>query len=414
MEAIEKLAAQIDEKIKSVNEIAIAESQKYADGKLAEQSESYKAAQAELSDKLNKYADELAKIKAEQEKAGNFNFGSDADLFNKAMKGKEDMIKSLINKDATKSASIEVSNRFLNKSEVTMTTGNALSDRRVIPFDRVIQNPVFDPEERPLRDYFNFGTTTRDSVEWPIEESYTNGAGPVNSDAAAVKADSSLEWDLQTLPVRDIAHYVRLHKNLMNDLPLLQSYLPNRLRDGLLREESRQILLGTNANLELIGINGTNQAFDDAAFQAAIVQSGKALVDANFIDILGYAITQLRKSNYAVDRILISPEDMYTLMFSVNADGTYHMNTPLYQYVMQYVAQSNYVAAGSFYVANLRRASTIFARENVGVEFSYEDRDNFVKNLVTIRGEMREVLVTERPNGIVFGNFADAVDDSEE
>jgi hypothetical protein len=50
----------------------------------------------------------------------------------------------------------------------------------------------------------------------------------------------------------------------------------------------------------------------------------------------------------------------------------------------------------------------LLARENVNVEFSYEHSDNFTKNLVTIRAEERMVQVTERPNGIVRGTFADA------
>jgi HK97 family phage major capsid protein len=138
------------------------------------------------------------------------------------------------------------------------------------------------------------------------------------------------------------------------------------------------------------------------------VNNNKTVAEANFIDILGYAKTQLRLNNYVANRILMNPADYYSLMFVVDNDGDYLMNTPNWQYVANLIVQTNYVTEGNFYVFD-SRANTIFQRENVNVEFSYEDRDNFQKNLVTIRAEERIVQVTDRPNGIVYGDFDSAV-----
>jgi HK97 family phage major capsid protein len=271
-----------------------------------------------------------------------------------------------------------------------------------------------------LRDYFQSGSTTADSVEWPIEQvpdssplesyDYNNQAGAVNSDIAEAKPESEFQFDLETRTVRDIAHLARLHKNLMNDLPLLQTYLPQRLRDGLNREVSRQILRGEDSNQEIIGLNqtGSHVEFDVSSFQAAVVNNNKTVADANFIDILAYANTQLRLGNYQLTGYLINPADYYSLAFVVNDDGDYLMNTPNWRMIADRVIQSNYVTAGKFYAFD-RRANMILSRQNVNVEFSYEDRDNFQKNLVTIRAEERAVQVTDRPNGIVYGDFADAV-----
>ena len=374
-----------------------------------------------LAEKLEKqresYETEIDKVKADIEKANSY--GRDQNPYQKALKENEELIKGMSEKAMTKRAELEIkAEDFFRKD--TMTTGLSLEDRRVIPFDRVIQSPVFDPEEQALRQYFTVASTSADSVEWPIEqvpgsspqESYDfdNNAAAVDSDNAAIKPESEFQWDLETRTVRDVAHLARLHKNLMNDLPLLQSYLPNRLRDGLLREESRQILAGADGNQEIIGLSqtGSHVDFDIASFQSAVVNNNKTVANANFIDILGYAMTQLRLNNYSASRILMNPADMYSFMFTVNDDGDYLMNTPNYQYVASLIAQSNYVPEGDFYVFD-SRANTIFQRQAVNVEFSYEDRDNFQKNLVTIRAEERIVQVTDRPNGIVLGSFDDAV-----
>ena len=397
----EELSSQLSEKAKELS------------GEIKELHTKYEEAQKSLKGNQQ----EIDELKGEIEKAGSF--GEEQNPYEKALKDNEEMIKAMSNKAMGKRAEMQLkTDDFFRKD--TMTTGGSLGTRRVIPFDRVIQTPVFDPEETALRQYFNVASTSADSVEWPIEqvpnsspqESYDfdNQAGSPDSDGAGVKAESEFQWDLETRTVRDVAHLVRLHKNLMNDLALLQTYLPNRLRDGLLREESRQILRGADGSNEIIGLSqtGSNVPFDVAGFQAAVVNNNKTVADANFIDILGFAKTQLRLNNYVASRILMNPEDFYSLMFVVNDDGDYLMNTPNWQYVANLIVQSNYVNQDEFYVFD-SRANTIFQRENINVEFSYEDRDNFQKNLVTIRAEERIVQVTDRPNGIVLGSFDDAV-----
>ena len=417
----------LDSKIEDLNK-AYQEADKIKGEELSNQlSEKAKELSGEIKELHTKYEEaqkalegnqkEIDELKGEIEKAGAF--GEDINPYTKALKDNEEAIKAMSNKAMGKRAEMQLkSEDFFRKD--TMTTGGSLGTRRVIPFDRVIQTPVFDPEETALRQYFNVASTSADTVEWPIEQvpdsspqesyDYDNQAGAVDSDAAAAKPESEFQWDLETRTVRDVAHLVRLHKNLMNDLALLQTYLPNRLRDGLLREESRQILRGADGSNEIIGLSqtGSHVDFDIAGFQAAVVNNNKLVADANYVDILGYAKTQLRLNNYVASRILMNPEDFYSLMFVVNDDGDYLMNTPNWQYVANLIVQSNYVNQDEFYVFD-SRANTIFQRENINVEFSYEDRDNFQKNLVTIRAEERIVQVTDRPNGIVLGSFDDAV-----
>lgn len=413
----EKYNEQIDAAIEKANK---AYEEAVGNGKANnELTEELKGEIKELVNKYDETVKELDKVKGEFEKAGSFRPGGQ-DMIAKAFADNKEAIASLVEKRRDKSATVQLKFDDLFRKDA-MTTGNALGTRRVIPFDRVVQSPVFDPEERPLRDFFRTGSTSADSVEWPIEQvpdssplesyDYDNQAGSVNSDAAAEKPQSEFQWDLETRTVRDIAHFVTLHKNLMADLPLLQTYLPNRLRDGLMREESRQIIQGTDANRELIGLNqaGSHAEFDVSAFQAAVVNNGKAVADANFIDILGWAKTQLRTNNYAGTLALINPEDFYSFMFSVSDEGLYHMNNPVWLYVASIVEQNNYIPQGKFFVIDRNRANMILFRENVNVEFSYEHADNFTKNLVTIRAEERAVQITERPNGVIYGDFADAV-----
>jgi len=373
--------------------------------------------QKELNDQIKKMAEEQDKMATSFEKMKSYG-ETPQDQIRKAFESKADSLKEMATggRHKTENVSIKHEDLFTTKN---ITAGNALGNRRVIPFDRVVNTPVFDPEERPLRDFFRTGQTVSDTVDWPIEQvpdgasyDFDNEAGPVDSDAAALKPVSDFEWDLIERRVRDIAHTVTLHKNLMADLPILQTYLPTRMRDGILREESRQILVGENASNEMVGLNqaGSNAPFDVSGFQTSVIGNNKLVADANFIDILGYAMTQVRLNRYAASLILLNPADMYSLMFAVDDQGRYLMNTPNYAYVAAIAEQNTYVPQGSFYVIDANRANLILFRDNVNVEFSYENKDNFERNLVTIRGEERAVQVTERPNGVITGTFAAAVD----
>jgi HK97 family phage major capsid protein len=58
-----------------------------------------------------------------------------------------------------------------------------------------------------------------------------------------------------------------------------------------------------------------------------------------------------------------------------------------------------------FLVGAFRLGAQIFDREDANVEISTEDADNFTKNMITIRGEERLVLVVYRPEAFIYGGF---------
>jgi HK97 family phage major capsid protein len=64
------------------------------------------------------------------------------------------------------------------------------------------------------------------------------------------------------------------------------------------------------------------------------------------------------------------------------------------------------MASGYFGVGAFNSAAFLFERQGITVEFFDQDRDNVQKNLVTVRIEERIACVTQRPEGIVYGEFA--------
>jgi HK97 family phage major capsid protein len=68
------------------------------------------------------------------------------------------------------------------------------------------------------------------------------------------------------------------------------------------------------------------------------------------------------------------------------------------------VVLSNNMAAGKFLIGALRQSAVLYNRSGAVIEMGYVNAD-FTNNLITIRAEERLGLGTERPAGILYGNF---------
>lgn len=70
------------------------------------------------------------------------------------------------------------------------------------------------------------------------------------------------------------------------------------------------------------------------------------------------------------------------------------------------VVPTTAIAAGTFLVGDFPAATVVYDRQEAIVEISREDRDNFVKNMVTILVENRLALAVEAPGALIYGPFS--------
>ena len=251
-----------------------------------------------------------------------------------------------------------------------------------------------------LRDLLSWGRTGSNSIEYVRETGFTNSANVVSENPANPKPESSLAFELDTDPVATIAHWVRASRQVLSDLPMLQSYIDGRLRYGLKLKEEAQLLKGSGVGLNLNGIYTQASSF---------LNPGVTVQAETAIDRLRIALLQVALAEYEADGIVLSPIDWAAIELTKTTDNQYLFASPTGLAVPglwgRPVVATQAMDAGDYLVGSFQQGAQGWDREDVSVTVSTEDRDNFVKNMVTILCEERVGLSVYRPEAFVKGDF---------
>ncbi|WP_325435991.1 phage major capsid protein [Pseudomonas nitroreducens] len=251
-----------------------------------------------------------------------------------------------------------------------------------------------------VRDLLAWGRTTSNSIEYVRETGFTNNAAPVSENPQNPKPESDITFELDTDPVATIAHWVRASRQVLSDAPMLASYIDGRLRYGLKLKEELQLLKGSGVGLNLNGIYTQASVY---ANPGVVVQAETA------IDRLRIALLQVTLAEYEADGIVLSPVDWAAIELTKDKNNNYVFATPTGLAVPglwgRPVVASQSMDIGDFLTGSFQQGAEGWDREDVSVTVSTEDRDNLVKNMVTILCEERVGLSVFRPEAFVKGDF---------
>lgn len=275
------------------------------------------------------------------------------------------------------------------------TTGLVVADRQ----PNIIQ--VTPDRRMTIRDLLMPGTTQSGAIDYVRETGFTNNAAPVAENPSQPKPQSEIKFDLVTLGVKTIAHFVMASKQILADAPMLASYVDGRLRYGLAFKEEDQLLNGDSTGQNLNGLMNQATAYAQPA--------GTTVKSETMIDRLRLAMLQATMAELPATGHVLNPTDWTSIEMTKDTQGRYVFANPtgLAGPVLWGlpVAQSLSMKAGSFLTGAFAYAAQIFDREDATVTISTEDRDNFVKNMVTILAEERMALAVYRPQALIKGTF---------
>lgn len=288
--------------------------------------------------------------------------------------------------------------RFISevKDITSLTTDAAGSVGSLVQAQRVAGTAL--PQRRmTIRALLAQGNTNSNSIEYDKEKAFTNSAAPVAE--GALKAQSELQFEDATAPVRTIAHWMRASVQILADAPALRSMIDQRLRYGLAFAEELQLLNGS----------GTGQNLEGLVTAATAYAAPGSLTATTPVDVVRLMILQVALAEYPANGIVMNPIDMAAIEMSKDTAGGYLIGDP--QGTIQKrlwglpVVETQAIGEDKALVGAFDLAAQIFDRQDATVEVSTEDQDNFVKNKVTIRAEERLALAIYREAALVYGDL---------
>jgi len=253
-----------------------------------------------------------------------------------------------------------------------------------------------------VRDLITPGQTISANIEYPVE----TGTVPPTITASvvsegAVKPQGELTFNLKSSPVRTLAWFMKASRQILEDAPMLASYIDGRLRYGLEYVEEVEILNGDGTGQHLLGIIPQATAYA-AGFVPALLQN---------IDTLRLAALQAASvSLFPSTGFVLHPLDWAKIELTKNTLGNYIVGDPQGRIQPMLwnlpVVETIAMTAGTFLTGAFKLCSQIFDRMSIEVLISTEDSDNFQRNLITIRGEERIGLAVYRPSAFITGTLA--------
>ena len=226
-----------------------------------------------------------------------------------------------------------------------------------------------------MRSLLPIGSLSQGLFTFPYE---SGGEGaPATQTQGSAKAQVDFDITMKDAAAQYIAGYVRISRQMLDDIPAMTSFLQSRLLEKYLVAEDAQILSGDGTAPNLQGILPVATAATGAATGIMVNPTDWA------------AIMNTKNTNAA-----------YSLPAStvVTTDGNVSIaGIPLYK--------STAIAVDKFVVGDWSMGAQIMQNQGISVQFSEFDGDNFTKNMITVRVEARIALPIYYAGAFIYGDF---------
>lgn len=294
--------------------------------------------------------------------------------------------------------------RFTLGLNAAIDSGSTSAGDLIVP-DRVPGIVTAPMRRLTIRDLIQWGRTTSNSIEFVRELLFTNNAAPISENPSGLKPESNITFDADAAQVVTIAHWIHASKQVLADVPMLQSYIDGRLRSGLKLKEEDQLLNGSGVGLNLDGI------YTQAA--SYVQPSGASVANETQLDRLRLALLQVELSEYSPDAIVLNPVDWTNIELLKTNDNAYLFSNPRTNTQPglwgRNVVATTAMGVGDFLVGVFGGGLAVqgWDRQDISLSIATQDDRDFVKNMVKLLVEERIGLTVYRPAAFVKGDFAD-------
>lgn len=239
--------------------------------------------------------------------------------------------------------------------------------------------------------------TSTNLIEYTREVAFDNQAA-FKADRSA-PAESTFTFAPASEQVRTIAHYTKIHKNMLADAPQIEGFINVRMLHGLRKKLEAQIIGGNGQGQNLNGmfLQGRHLEFTP--------QAGE-----HELDSINRALEQAELAGYPASVVITNTSSWYAISRLKSAQGEYLVADPLsglpsLRIWNKPVVASPAVPAGKFLVCDLPSAYAFFNRAEATVSVYNQNEDDALKGLVTMLAEARGALANWSVAAAVAGDI---------
>jgi hypothetical protein len=237
-------------------------------------------------------------------------------------------------------------------------------------------------------------TATMEGASFP----YTQEGGSLDTAAEtaelAIKPDGDITLTDAMCHARTIAHYLKIARQQLSDVPQLGTTMNTRLIYGVNRRLESQVLNGDGTGENLLGILRTT------GIGAPASQPG----DTVNADLILNGISTVLNSAAIPTATVMNPNDWNKMLkvkattsgVRLDSQGAFAIDTGDQCWSIPVVLNLG-MPAGTALVADWFLGCTLFVREGVMVRTSDSDQDDFVRNRLAMLGEGRFGLAVWQP-----------------
>ena len=222
-----------------------------------------------------------------------------------------------------------------------------------------------------------------------VRETGSEGAIGTPTEGLA-KGQIDYDFTMVDLSTDFIAGFTRYSKKMRNNLPFLESFIPNALRRDYAKQENSDF-------------NGV--------LEAGATASSQIITGQNKIEMLIAEIATLEGIDHAPNAIAVTVADYWDILITEKSTGAgYGLPGIVTQEngVLRIngipLVKATWMTANKYFVGDWSRINKV-TTEGLSLEFSEVEGTNFIANNITARIEAQVGLALEQPAAIIFGDF---------
>ena len=248
------------------------------------------------------------------------------------------------------------------------------------------------------------GTAASNVITWGSKGNRDGAAGGTGE--GVLKNQIDFDLVVNSEDVKKFTAFIKVSTEMVDDIDFMNTEINNELMGEMLRLIEAQVYEGSGAGVNLNGILTQSTAFVAATAPVAVV-------NANLVDVLRTAATQIQIANQAAPTyIMLHPTDVLGLK-QIKRSTT----DKAYIDALQLIAGSlsldgipiiatTLVTVDTYLIGDFKKA-TVFDKGSIDIEVG-RDSDDFTKNLVTVLAEWRglNVIKTNQTTAFVTGTIS--------